>query len=267
MSPAMTMTAGAFADALHAEWTKLRTVVGTAWLLAAAVVLTIGLSVASAATVTCDGAGCGEDPAKVGLLGVLAGQAVVAVLAVLAVGEEYGTGMIRLTFAAMPRRELVLAAKAVVVAAVTAVAGVLAVPASALAALALLPRHGFTAAHGYQHLATAATLRASVGSVLYLVLIALLSVGVASLLRDSAASVGTVLGLLYLFPVLAQVISDPDWHRRATQLAPMLAGLDVQSTIDLAGQPLSPWQGLGVLTAWAFGMLGLGGAMLRLRDA
>jgi ABC-2 type transport system permease protein len=261
------MTANAFADALHAEWTKLRTVAGTAWLLAAVVVLTVGLGATSAATVTCDGVGCGEDPAKVGLLGVMVGQAVAAVLAVLVVGEEYGTGMIRLTFAAMPRRELVLAAKATVVAAVTAVAGVLAVLASALVALALLPGNGFTPAHGYQHLATAATLRASVGSVLYLVLIALLSVGVASVLRDSAASVGTVLGLLYLFPVLVEVISDPVWHRHATQMAPMLAGLDVQSTIDLAGQPLSPWQGLGVLTAWAFGMLGLGGVMLRLRDA
>ena len=258
---------GDLADALHAEWTKLRTLAGTAWLLAAAVVLTVGLSAASAATVTCDGARCGEDPAKVGLLGVLAGQAVVAVLAVLAVGEEYGTGMIRVTFAAMPRRTVVLAAKATVVAAVTAVAGAAAVLASALLALALLPGNGFTAADGYRHLATAATVRAAVGSVLYLVLVALLSVGVTALLRDSAAAVGAVLGLLYLFPVLAQVISNPDWHRHAMQLAPMQAGLDVQATIDLASQPLSPWRGLGVLALWAFGMLGAGGLTMRVRDA
>ncbi|ACU74732.1 conserved hypothetical protein [Catenulispora acidiphila DSM 44928] len=257
----------AFADALHAEWTKLRTVSAPAWLLAAAVVLTVGLSAVSASTVTCDGVGCDEDPATVGLLGVLLGQAVVAVLAVLVVGEEYGTGMIRVTFAAMPRREVVLAAKAAVVAAVTAVAGVLAVAASALVALVLLPGNGFTAANGYRHLATAATLRASFGSVLYLVLVALLSVGVTALLRDSAAAVGAVLGLLYLFPVLIQVITNPVWHRHALQIAPMQAGLDVQGTIDLASQPLSPWQGIGVLTLWALGALGLGGLTLRLRDA
>jgi ABC-2 type transport system permease protein len=257
----------AFADALHAEWTKLRTVAGTAWLLAAAVALTVGLSAMSAMTVRCDGAHCGEDPAKVGLLGVLAGQAVVAVLAVLAVGEEYGTGMIRVTFAAMPRRELVLAAKALLVAALTAAAGGSAVLASALLALRLLPGHGFTAANGYAHLATAATLRAALGSVLYLVLVALLSVGVTTLLRDSAAAVGAVLGLLYLFPVLAQVISNPDWHRHALQLAPMQAGLDVQATIDLAGQPLAPWQGLGVLALWAAGALGIGALTVRRRDA
>ena len=257
----------ALADALHAEWTKLRTVAGTAWLSAAAVVLTVGLSAASAATVTCEGAHCGEDPAKVGLLGVMAGQAVVAVLAVLVVGEEYGTGMIRVTFAAMPRREVVLAAKATLVAAVTAAAAVVAVLASALVALALLPGNGFTAANGYAHLATAATLRAALGSVLYLVLIALLSVGVATLLRDSAAAVGTVLGLLYPFPILAQVISNPDWHRHAMQTAPMLAGLDVQGTVDVASQALTPWQGLGVLTLWAVGALGAGGLALRWRDA
>ena len=160
MSRTTTATANAFTDALHAEWTKLRTTAGTAWLLAAAVVLTVGLSAVSAATVTCDGVGCGEDPAKVGLLGVMVGQAVVAVLAVLVVGEEYGTGMIRLTFAAMPRREVVLAAKAAVVAAVTAVAGVLAVLGSAIVALSLFPGNGFTAAHGYRAPRDAARRRA-----------------------------------------------------------------------------------------------------------
>ncbi|MBW8806052.1 MAG: ABC transporter permease [Catenulisporales bacterium] len=257
-----------FPDALHAEWTKLRTLAGTAWLLAAAVVLTVGLSAASAAGVTCDGAHCGEDPAKVGLLGVTLGQAVVAVLAVLAVGEEYGTGMIRVTFAAMPRREAVLAAKAVVVAGLTAAAGVPAVLGSALIALAVLPGNGFTAAHGYgPHLATAATARAVLGSVLYLVLVALLALGVTAMLRDSAAAVGTVLGLLYLFPIVAAVISNPDWHRHAEQIGPMQAGLTVQTTIDLAQQPLSPWQGIGVLAVWAFGALAVGAVVMRSRDA
>lgn len=276
-----------FGDALHAEWTKLRTVAGTAWLLAAAVVLTVGLSAASAAEVTCDGPGCGEDPGKVGLLGVMLGQAVVAVLAVLAVGEEYGTGMIRVTFAAMPRREAVLAAKALVVAALTGAAGVVAVAGSAVVALVLMPGNGFTPANGYGHadagthagthtigthagaaqLITAATTRAAFGSVLYLILVALLAVGVTALLRDSAAAIGAVLGLLYLFPVVALVISNPDWHRHAEQIAPMQAGLAIQNTIDLAHQPLSPWQGIGVLAVWAFGALAVGGFAMRVRDA
>ncbi|NUP49931.1 MAG: ABC transporter permease subunit [Catenulispora sp.] len=253
---------------MHAEWTKLRTVAGTAWLLAAAVVLTVGLSAASATSVTCDGPHCGEDPGTVGLLGVILGQAVVAVLAVLAVADEYTTGMIRVTFTAMPRREAVLAAKASIVAALTGVAGLVAIAASAGVALALLPGNGFTAANGYgPHLTTAATARAAFGSVLYLMLVALLAVGVAALLRDSALAIGAVLGLLYLFPVVAMVISNPVWHRHALQLAPMQAGLSIQNTINLSHQPLSPWQGLGVLALWAFGALAIGGLTLRIRDA
>ncbi len=52
--------------------------------------------------------GAGQDPTKLALIGVDLGQAVIAVLAVLAVTEEYGTGMIRVTLAAMPRRAVML---------------------------------------------------------------------------------------------------------------------------------------------------------------
>jgi ABC-2 type transport system permease protein len=47
----------------------------------------------------------------------------------------------------------------------------------------------------------------------------------------------------------------------------MTAGLDIQATTGLRGLPLSPWGGLGVLAAWAAGMLLAGGLLLRLRDA
>jgi len=53
------------------------------------------------------------------------------------------------------------------------------------------------------------TLRAAAGSVLYLALIALLSIGIATLVRDSAAAIGVILGLLYLVPILLGVITDP----------------------------------------------------------
>jgi ABC-2 type transport system permease protein len=51
------------------------------------------------------------DPTKLSLTGVYLGQAVVAILAVLSVAEEYGTGMIRLSLSAVPRRPLLLGAK------------------------------------------------------------------------------------------------------------------------------------------------------------
>ena len=81
-------------EALHAEWTKLRTTPGTVWLLLAIIAVTVALSAAAADAARCLAAGCGQDPAKVSLTGVDLGQAVVAVLAVLAVSGEYSTGMI-----------------------------------------------------------------------------------------------------------------------------------------------------------------------------
>ena len=99
--------------ALHAEWTKQRTLPGTLWLLGAAALLTIAVSVAAVAATTCrPGTECPVDTAKLSLTGVQFGQSVVAILAVLALGGEYSSGMIRTTLSATPRRCTVLAAKA-----------------------------------------------------------------------------------------------------------------------------------------------------------
>jgi ABC-2 type transport system permease protein len=260
---------GAITGALHAEWTKLRTVAGSAWLLLAAATLTAGLSWLAVAATTCPAAGCTVDATKLSLTGVQLGQAVIAVLAVLAVGTEYSTGMIRTTLTAMPRRTTVLAAKATVVTGGVLVAGSIGVLGSVLAGRLILPGHGFTTAHGYPPLSLTdgATLRAASGSVLYLALIALLSLGIATLLRDSAAAIGVVLGLLYLFPILLGVINDPHWRRHLQQIAPSNAGLAIQDTIGLHNLPISPWAGLGVLAAWAAVALLAGGGLLVLGDA
>ena len=254
---------------LRAEWTKLRTLPGTFWLVLAIAVATLAVSAAASASVTCPTADCGQDPAKVSLTGVELGQAVVAILAVLVISGEYSTGMIRVTFAAMPRRAEVLAAKAALVSGLTLLAAAVAVVGSVLVGRLVMPGHGFTAAHGYPPLSLAdgSVLRAAAGSVLYLMLIALLSLGVAALVRDSAAAIGIVLGLLYLSPIIASAVGDPHWHDRIERYAPMNAGLAIQATRGLSGMPIGPWEGLGVLAAWAAAALLVGGLVLRLRDA
>ena len=256
-------------SAVHAEWTKLRTLPGTGWLLLAAAALTAAVSVLAANSVRCPAAGCRLDPAKVSLTGIDLGQAIVAVVAVTAVSGEYSTGMIRLTLTATPRRWLVLVAKAATVSAATIATGAVAVLASVLAGGLLLARHGIDPAHGYQALSLGhpAVLRAAAGSVLYLTLIALLSVGVAAMVRDSAVAIGVVLALLYLFPIISSAVTSPAWHRHLEQLSPMTAGLYIQATTNLRALPLSPWQGLGVLAAWAAGAMLAGGLLLRFRDA
>jgi ABC-2 type transport system permease protein len=248
---------------LHAEWTKLRTLPSTGRLLLALVAVTVAVSVAAAAVVSCASAGCGHDPARISLFGIQAGQAVVAILAVAAIGGEFGTGLIRTTLAAMPDRVAVLAAKAVLLAGLTLVAGGVAVLGSALAGRRILLGNGFP-----PDLLTydGPMMRAAFGSVLYLALVALLSLGVATAVRDSAAAIGVVLGLLYLFPAVILMIPDPDLATVLWQLSPMTAGLSIQATTQLSGLPLSPWAGLGVLAAWAAVALLTGGLLLRARD-
>jgi ABC-2 type transport system permease protein len=188
---------------------------------------------------------------------------------VLVISGEYGTGMIRTTFTAMPRRTTVLAAKAALLTGLVLAAGTIAVLASVVAGGLILPGHGFTPAHGFPPLSLGdgPVLRAAAGSVLYLALIALLGLGAATVVRDSAAAVGAVLGLLYLFPIIAAVVTDSHWRRHLEQIGPMTAGLAIQATTGLRSLPLSPWAGLGVLAAWATAALLAGGLLLRLRDA
>ena len=175
----------------------------------------------------CAPAATGADPAKISLTGVYLGQVIVALLAVLAVGGEYGTGMIRVTLAATPRRLTVLAAKTVVVTGWALAAGLASVAGSLLAGRLILPGHGLSAANGYvvPSLANGTDLRAFGGSVLYLVLIAVLALGVTTAVRDSAVAIGLVLGLLYLFTIVASVIPNRDLSRHLEQIAPMTTGM------------------------------------------
>jgi ABC-2 type transport system permease protein len=272
-APAMAAAAARGASlrhALRAEWTKLRTVPGPAWLLLGIAARPIAVSAAAVGATHCpQNLTCPVDTTKLSLTGIQFGQAVVAILAVLAFCNEYSTGMIRVTLAAMPRRHTVFAAKAILIAGLVLVAGAVAVFGSVLAGHLILPGHGFTAARGFQPvwLSYGPALRAACGSVLYLALIALLSLGVAVIVRDSAVAIGTVLALLYLFPIVLAFIGNEHWQHRLERWTPTIAGLTIQDTTGLRSLPITPWAGLGVLAIWAGAALLAGTLALRLRDA
>lgn len=261
-------TFGALTDAVRAEWTKLMTVRSTTWLLATAVVLTVGVSTLTVEIVKCP-ASCGADTTKTSLTGVMLGQAIVAVLAVVVMTGEYSTGMIRATIAAMPRRLVMLAAKAITVSALVLIVGVVSVLGSLLAGRIFLPQNGFThpayfvPLSGYYR----PMLRAAVGSVLYLTLIGLFSLGVATAVRESAAAITVVLGLVYVVPIVGGLTLSPHWERRFERYAPTNAGLAIQATKGLGKLPIGPWEGLAVLAAWAVVAMVAGGLVLRFRDA
>ncbi|MGH3168772.1 MAG: ABC transporter permease [Trebonia sp.] len=253
-------------QAIGAEWAKAWSVPGTAWLLAGLAALTVAAGSGSVAAARCPAAGCGQDPATISLVGVYVAQAVAALAGVAAIGGEYATGMIRVTLTAVPRRTHVLAAKALVLAGPALAVAAGSVGASALAGQIVLPGHGFTAAHGFD-LASGAMWRADGCAVAYLVLVALLGLGVTAAVRDSAVATGIVLGILYLFPVAAGLVTSQTVQRRLEQIGPMPAAMDSFATEGLRGLPLSPWQGLGVVALWAVGALVLGGLALWCRDA
>jgi ABC-2 type transport system permease protein len=260
-------------QSLASEWTKLRTVSSTAWLVAAVIGCTVLLGSAMAASVDisqCPSpASCQEDTARLALAGVWLGQVAVVVLAVLTMTSEYDTGMIQTTLAATPRRGTVLLAKAAVVTATVLAGGTAGVIGSLAAGRAILPGNGFTDANGYPPLSLAdePTLRAAGGTVLYLGLVALLSLGLGAVVRDTAGALLGVLTLLYLAPMVAALVGDAAWQARLQKVAPMTAGLAIQATRNLEQLPIGPWAGLGVLAAYAGTAMLLGAVVLQVRDA
>ncbi|MEV4619561.1 ABC transporter permease [Asanoa sp. NPDC049573] len=251
--------------AIRAEWTKLRTLSSTGWLLLGAVAGTVALGSAITGTLdhrSCD-TPCLVDPVKLSLAGVRLGQVAVVILAVLAVTAEYATRTIQPTLAAVPRRTLVVLGKLAVLVGVALAAGAIAVTAAYLAAGIALDGTGFAGPVWSDHLDQ----RAAVGSIVYLGLIAALAAGLGLLLRDTAGAITAALFLLYGIPVAASFLSDPRWEHRILRYSPMDAGLSIQATRDFAAEHIGPWAGIGVLSAYAGGAVLLGLLVFAIRDA
>ena len=256
--------------ALHAEWTKLRTLPSTGWLILVVVAATAGLGLAVTASLdyTHCGTPCTLDTTKLSLAGVRLGQVGVVVLAVLTGTAEYSSRTIQSTLTAVPRRFPVDLGKLGVLVALALATGALAVASSLAAGQAVLPGNGFTPAHGYPALSLAddLTRRAALGTVVYIGLITLLGAGLGLLLRDTAGAVTAALGLLYGAPVVAMFISDPVWQHRLHRYSPMDAGLAIQATRDLAAEHIGPWAGIGVLSLDAAAAVIAGLVVFQLRD-
>jgi ABC-2 type transport system permease protein len=251
--------------ALRAEWTKLRTLPSTGWLLLGAVVATVAIGFAITASLDysrCDSP-CVTDTGKLSLAGVRLGQVTVLILAVMAVTAEHATGTIQPTLAAVPRRISVVLGKVVTLVALALLAGAVAVVGSIAAARSALPHTGYPQLSLSDHLLQ----RAALGTTIYLGLIAALGVGLGLLLRDTAGAVIVALALLYGTSVVGAFITDPRWEHRLHRYSPMDAGLAIQSTRNFAADHIGPWAGIGVLSAYAGGAVIAGLLAFRIRDA
>jgi ABC-2 type transport system permease protein len=235
--------------ALRAEWTKLRSVRGTPAALLALAGLTIALGAISCATSHTEGFGApgGQDVVMLSLVGVYFAQVAVVAFGVLAVCGEYATGTIRTTFAANPRRRQVLGAKVAVAAGLVLAVGAVATVTSFYLGQAILHGNGFVFDNGYPAatLADAATLRAVAVAIVYVGLLAVLSLGVAAIVRHTATAISVLLSVLFVPWIVGALL--PHKLGEAIEKATPMVGLAAQER----GAPIGPWAGIAVTAAWA----------------
>jgi hypothetical protein len=253
---------------LRSEWTKLRTVRSAQGLCLGFAVATMvtgvifsGLQASQWARGT-PSARTGFDPVNVSLATALTvGQLAVGVLGVLCMTDEYSSGMIRSSLAAVPSRPRLLTAKAGVLASVTLVAGEAVTFATFLAGQAVL-RSG-TAPHAA--LGQPGVLRAVALSGSYLALLALLGLGIGIIVRNSAGAIAAYAGIVLVLPLLlAAVPGHPARFTPETMLTASVAAVRPQA----ASQALPPgWDGLLLMTAYSAAVLVLGGVRFTRRDA
>jgi hypothetical protein len=266
------VTRAGLPQSLRAEWIKLRSVRSTAWTLLAGVGLTLLFTALVCSTSTTSGGSPGHrgdnDIVRDSLFGAWIGQIAFVLLAVLAIASEHSTGTIRATFAANPRRWAAIASKALLVGGLVLLTALLASVASFVLGQWLLRGNGFDYQGGYPEvtLADGFALRAVVGTALYLTALALLALGIGTIVRGTAVAISLVLGLL-LVPAVAVGLLPERAGDLVQKLSPT-AGLAVQQTFERPDNiPAGPWTGLGVAFAWALAALALGLWLVRRRDA
>ncbi len=200
----------------------------------------------------------------------------VIVVAAMFISAEYRRGLIRVTFAASPARAQVLAAKAIVVGAVTFAAGLAGGAGAVVFGTALLRSNG----NFILPVSALTEVRVLAGTAALLAVVAVLAVAVGAILRSGAAAVTVLIAgivLPYLLAVALPVLpaSAADWLLRVTPVAGFAIEQTVQRYAQVAANyapkngyyPLPPWAGFAVLCAWAALAFGLAVVLLRRRDA
>ncbi|MBC7724978.1 MAG: ABC transporter permease [Burkholderiaceae bacterium] len=275
----VTMSGVSFGGIIRSEWIKLRSLRSTVWCYAIIVVLTLGVgaliafAMASGAT---GGAGITGDAAttmavQTATFPISMTQLVAAVLGALVITGEYGTGMIRSTLTAVPKRLPALVGKALVFALTTFLVSAVAIAVTGAMTLAMLSGAGI----GVE--ITAGYLLALVGGAGYLALVGLLSFAIGAIIRSSAGGIAASLGLILVVPnvlPLLAFLTKADWIGEAAKYLPSNAGAQMYAlagsgAVDMftGATVLEPAIGLLVLVGWVVALLALAAVLLKRRDA
>ena len=289
-------------DLLTSEWTKLRSVRSTYWTLAALLIVSIG---AGAAVMLGESSALTSNPAnKAGFDGTQAslipffegGQLIIAVLGALTITAEYSTGMIRASLAAQPRRGVVYAAKAMVFAGATLVISVLTSFAAFFVGQAMVAGTGVGASlfgnvkvpanaivtgpagrggppavtlQGTQVVSASSVLSAVVGTALFVTLVAIIAFSLGAIIRHTAGAITTVIGLMFVVPVLIQTLPN-EWSWDLARFFPDAAGrvISVANRTPGAYAHLWPaWPQMIVTACYAVGLFAIGAYLFKKRDA
>jgi ABC-2 type transport system permease protein len=250
---------------IRSEWTKIRSVASTVWTLSLAVVVTVAFGMLITALSRHEFAGMDPqrrlsfDPTLVSFAGMTLGQLAMIVFGVLVVSNEYSTGMIRTSLAAVPRRGTFLAGKVAVATALALAVGMATSFAAFFLGQRMLGPLGTT-------LGTAGVLRAVIGGGIYMTLIAVFSMGVAAMLRSPMLSMGILMPFFFL---VSNILANVSATKKAGQFLPDQAGSRILQVVPRIGDdtPYGPWGGLGIMVLWVIAALAGGYLLLRRRDA
>lgn len=256
---------GDFTNVVRAELAKLTSTQSTYWVLLIAFAANIGFAVLAAAVLAPrlkPNDLTHVDVVQLALAGLHLSQVAFGVLGALIITGEYGSGMIRTTFAAVPRRRTVLAAKALVFAGTALVTATVSTIVAYLAFLAALPAHTLTGTA----LTAPGVMRAVLGGGLYLTIYGLLGFGLGILLRSSAGAIATLLGVLFVPPLLLDLLPG-SWKPTVGPYIPMQSGTQIFVAAHREAASLAPWTGFGVFCLYAAVALLVGFAVINRRDA
>lgn len=255
-----------FGRVVRSEWTKLRSLRSTWLTLVATALLVTGFSVLFG-WVYANQIDAGEiepsaaEAVDVAFLAMDLPALVVGILGVLQMSGENGTGSIRATLTAVPRRLPVLWAKALVLLAVSAPLM------GAVVVTSFVASHTFAGSDGAS-LGDPGVPRAIIGVTGYIVAMGLLGLAFGTMLRNSAAAITTFVVVLLVAPSL--LITTPDIVQdQIGPYLPVLAAQAMYAADDTGGGPemLSPGMGAVVLSFWIVAALAAGAVVLRRRDA
>ncbi|KAB1144553.1 ABC transporter permease subunit [Streptomyces luteolifulvus] len=250
---------------VRSEWTKIRSVASTVWTLSIAVVVTLalGMLISALSKSEFDNLSRNErlsfDPTFISFAGMTLGQLAMIVFGVLVVSNEYSTGMIRTSLAAVPQRGTFLFSKIAVATGLALVVGMVTSFATFVLGQAMLGSHRAS-------ISDQGVLRAVIGGGLYMTLIAVFSMGVAAMLRSPMLSLGILMPFFFL---ISNILGNVPATRKVGRFLPDQAGSRIMQVVTPVDDdtPYGPWGGLGIMLLWVLAALVGGYAVLKRRDA